>query len=148
VAGDTLLHADLRADNILIIDHGAIVVDWPWACRGAAFTDLVLFAPSVTMQGGLQPADLLASSRSGRAADSPAVAALVCALAGYLTQRSLQPPPPDCRRCAPSKPRKPPSPANGSPHSSNRHPTQHATRRRVPQWRSLHHRGRQNRHYA
>jgi aminoglycoside phosphotransferase (APT) family kinase protein len=94
VAGDTLLHADIRADNILLTDHGAIVVDWPWACQGAAFTDLVLFAPSVTMQGGPPPADLLASSRSGRAADPPAVAALVCALAGYLTERSLQPPPP------------------------------------------------------
>ena len=45
VAGDTLLHADIRADNILITDHGAIVVDWPWACQGAAFIDLVLFAP-------------------------------------------------------------------------------------------------------
>ena len=93
-AGDTLLHADLRADNILITDQGAIVVDWPWACRGAAFTDLVLFAPSVAMQGGPPPADLIASSRSGRAAAPQAVAALVCAMAGYLTERSLQPPPP------------------------------------------------------
>jgi aminoglycoside phosphotransferase (APT) family kinase protein len=93
-AGGTLLHADLRADNILITDQGAIVVDWPWACRGAAFTDLVLFAPSVAMQGGPPPADLIASSRSGRAAAPQAVAALVCAMAGYLTERSLQPPPP------------------------------------------------------
>ena len=93
-AGDTLLHADLRADNILITDQGAIVVDWPWACRGAAFVDLVLFAPSVTMQGGPPPMDLVASSRSGRAAGQQAIAALVCAMAGYLTQRSLQPPPP------------------------------------------------------
>ena len=83
-----------RADNILLTDHGAIVVDWPWACQSAASTDLVLFAPSVTMQGGPPPVDLFASSRTGRAADPPAVAALVCALAGYLTERSLQPPPP------------------------------------------------------
>jgi aminoglycoside phosphotransferase (APT) family kinase protein len=93
-AGDTLLHADIRADNILITDQGAVVVDWPWACRGAAFTDLVLFAPSVTMQGGPPLADLIASSRSGRAAAPQAVTALVCAMAGYLTERALQPPPP------------------------------------------------------
>jgi aminoglycoside phosphotransferase (APT) family kinase protein len=93
-AGDTLLHADIRADNILLTGQGAVVVDWPWACRGAAFTDLILFAPSVAMQGGPPPADLIASSRSGRAADPQAVAALVCALAGYLTERSLRPPPP------------------------------------------------------
>jgi aminoglycoside phosphotransferase (APT) family kinase protein len=93
-AGDTLLHADIRADNLLITDRGVVVVDWPWACRGAAFTDLVLFAPSVAMQGGPQPADLIAMSRSGRAAATQAVTALVCAMAGYVTERSLQPPPP------------------------------------------------------
>jgi aminoglycoside phosphotransferase (APT) family kinase protein len=93
-AGDTLLHADIRADNILLTGHGAIVVDWPWACRGAAFTDLVLFAPSVASQGGPQPAELIASSRSAAAASPHAVTALVCALAGYLTASSLQPPPP------------------------------------------------------
>ena len=43
-AGDTLLHADIRADNILLTRQRAMVVDWPWACRGAAFTDLVLLA--------------------------------------------------------------------------------------------------------
>ena len=35
----------------------------------------------------------MASSRSGRAASPHAVTALVCALAGYLTESSLQPPP-------------------------------------------------------
>ena len=93
-AGDTLLHADIRADNILLAGQGAMVVDWPWACRGAAFTDLVLFAPSVAVQGGPPPAELIASSRFGSAASPHAVTALVCALAGYLTESSLQPPPP------------------------------------------------------
>jgi aminoglycoside phosphotransferase (APT) family kinase protein len=93
-AGDTLLHADIRADNILLTSTGAMVVDWPWACRGAAFIDLVLFAPSAAMQGGPPPADLITSSRSGRAASPHAVTALVCALAGYLTETSLRPPPP------------------------------------------------------
>jgi aminoglycoside phosphotransferase (APT) family kinase protein len=92
-AGDTLLHADIRADNILLTRQGAVVVDWPWACRGAAFTDLVLFAPSVALQGGPQPAELITSSRSGGAASPHAVTALVCALAGYLTESSLRPPP-------------------------------------------------------
>ena len=46
------------------------------------------------MQGGPQPADLLASSRSGRAAAPGAVRAVACALTGYLTERSLRPPPP------------------------------------------------------
>jgi aminoglycoside phosphotransferase (APT) family kinase protein len=93
-AGDTLLHADIRADNLLITGQGAVVVDWPWACRGAAFVDLVLFAPSVAMQGGPPPADLIASSRSCRTVSRQALTSLVCAAAGYVTEQSLRPPPP------------------------------------------------------
>jgi len=93
-AGSTLLHADIRADNLLLTGDGVVVVDWPHACRGAAFTDLVFFAPSVAMQGGPEPAALLARSRAGRDASREAVAAVVCALAGYFTERSLRPPPP------------------------------------------------------
>lgn len=92
--GDRLLHGDLRADNVLLTAHGAVVVDWPAACRGAPLLDLVLLAPSVAMQGGPAPAELLAHTQVGRAATADEVAPLVCAFAGYLTQRSLQPPPP------------------------------------------------------
>jgi aminoglycoside phosphotransferase (APT) family kinase protein len=93
-AGSTLVHADIRADNLLLTDDGVMVVDWPHACRGAAFADLVFFAPSVAMQGGPEPAALLARSHVGRDASREALAALVCALAGFFTERSLQPPPP------------------------------------------------------
>lgn len=92
-AGDTLVHADLRADNILLTRDRVVVVDWPHACRGAAFIDVVFFAPSVAMQGGPQPADLMAMTRIGRCVDRQAVTATVCALAGYFTQRSLTPAP-------------------------------------------------------
>jgi Ser/Thr protein kinase RdoA (MazF antagonist) len=91
--GDTLLHTDVRADNILLSDGGVVIVDWPHACRGAAFVDLVLFAPSVAMQGGPELADLLAMSAAGRSADPRQVAAMVCALGGYFTYQSLQPAP-------------------------------------------------------
>lgn len=93
-AGSTLLHADVRADNLLLTGDGVMVVDWPHACRGAAFADLVLFAPSVAMQGGPEPAALLARSRAGRTARPDALRPVVCALAGYFTERSLAPPPP------------------------------------------------------
>ena len=33
-AGTTLVHADIRADNLLLTDDGVMVVDWPHACRG------------------------------------------------------------------------------------------------------------------
>ena len=44
-AGETLLHGDIRADNLLIASGSVMVVDWPHACRGAAFTDLVSLRP-------------------------------------------------------------------------------------------------------
>jgi len=46
------------------------------------------------MQGGPAPAALLARSRTGREAGRDALAAVVCAMAGYFTERSLRPPPP------------------------------------------------------
>lgn len=93
-AGGTLLHCDLRADNMLLAGGRVMVVDWPHACRGAAFADLVFLAPSVAMQGGPPPAELLARTKAGRDASPDAVRALVCALAGCFTQQSLEPPPP------------------------------------------------------
>jgi hypothetical protein len=77
-----------------VTDRGVVIVDWPHACRGAAFVDVVLMAPSVAMQGGPQPADLLSRSRTGRLASRADLTAIVCALAGYFTERSLRPAPP------------------------------------------------------
>jgi aminoglycoside phosphotransferase (APT) family kinase protein len=96
-AGDTLLHADIRADNLLLTAEGSagvMLVDWPHACRGAAFFDLVSFAPSVAMQGGPEPADLLARASTGRNVRREQLAPVVCAMAGFFTHGSLQPPPP------------------------------------------------------
>lgn len=92
--GSTLLHGDIRADNLLLTDGGVVAVDWPHACRGAAFVEVVLLAPSVAMQGGPEPANLIARSRTGRSASAASLTATVCALAGYFTERSLRPPPP------------------------------------------------------
>ncbi|HEV3464499.1 MAG TPA: aminoglycoside phosphotransferase family protein, partial [Actinomycetota bacterium] len=53
--GQTLLHSDLRADNLLLTPTRVVAVDWPWACVGAAWVDLLLLLPSVAMQGGPDP---------------------------------------------------------------------------------------------
>jgi Phosphotransferase enzyme family len=92
--GSSLLHTDLRADNLLLTTDGVVVVDWPWACIGSPLLDVVGLAPSVAMQGGPQPDELLAMTAVGAAADREAVTALACAVAGYFTDVALQPPPP------------------------------------------------------
>jgi len=93
-AGETLLHSDLRADNLLLTADRVFVVDWPHARVGAAWIDAIFFAPSVAMQGGPRPDYVLARHPAARRADDDAVAAVVAAVAGFFTWQSLQPPPP------------------------------------------------------
>jgi aminoglycoside phosphotransferase (APT) family kinase protein len=94
-AGDTLLHLDLRADNLLIRADGTVAfVDWPHARRGAAVLDILGLAPSVGMQGGPDLDWLLARHRGAAAADPDVVLVLLAAIAGLFTDRSLRPPPP------------------------------------------------------
>ncbi|MDQ1361456.1 MAG: hypothetical protein QOJ44_1833 [Acidimicrobiaceae bacterium] len=92
--GVTLLHADLRADNLLIVNEEVFVVDWPHACIGAAFVDMVFFAPSVAMQGGPDPMALLSMSRWAKSIHTSQLIPVVCAFAGYLTEHSLRSAPP------------------------------------------------------
>jgi aminoglycoside phosphotransferase (APT) family kinase protein len=94
VAGETLLHLDIRADNLLLTADRVYLVDWALACVGAAWVDLAFFAPSVTMQGGPPPEALLQKHPACRQADPDAVTAAVAAIAGFFTHRALQPPPP------------------------------------------------------
>lgn len=93
-AGKTLLHFDLRADNIVLGPESVYFVDWPHARIGAAWVDLVGMAPSVAMQGGPNPEDLLVRSALARDASQADVNAVVAAVAGYFAHRASLPAPP------------------------------------------------------
>jgi hypothetical protein len=86
-AGDALVHADVRADNILLTDDRVYLVDWPYACAGASWFDFVGLLPSVAMQGGPEPHELFDDP-------DPAVTSVVAALAGYLVWNGGLPAPP------------------------------------------------------
>lgn len=46
--GDTLCHSDVRADNILLTEHGDVsLVDWAWASRGSRIADALQLLASV-----------------------------------------------------------------------------------------------------
>jgi aminoglycoside phosphotransferase (APT) family kinase protein len=94
VAGDALLHLDVRADNLLLAPERVLVVDWPHARVGAPWVDMVFFAPSVAMQGGPPPEELLARHPHARRVDTEALTAVVAAVAGFFTREGLQPAPP------------------------------------------------------
>lgn len=92
--GNTLLHADIRADNLLLTRDGVVVVDWPHAAIGAAWLDLLFMLPSVHMQGGPPPWHIFDSHPLAVHADPDAVTSVVAALAGYFTNHGLRPDPP------------------------------------------------------
>jgi len=92
VAGESLVHCDVRADNLLIAGESVYILDWPGARVGAAWIDLVAMAPSVVMQGGPRPEEYL-SRLDLRGVSSSAIDAVVCSLAGYFVVRALEPAP-------------------------------------------------------
>jgi aminoglycoside phosphotransferase (APT) family kinase protein len=93
-AGETLLHADIRADNVLLTEDRVVFVDWPHVCLGAPWIDLVGFLPSVAMQGGPKPWELFDDHPLGHAADPDRVNAVLAALSGFFVHRSTLPPQP------------------------------------------------------
>ena len=86
VRGDTLVHLDVRADNLLLTDDAVIFVDWPWACLGAVWTDLALFLCSVATLGGGDPEAISRTHPLLDGVDPDALTSVVAALAGYWTE--------------------------------------------------------------
>ncbi len=83
LAGEALLHLDVRSDNLCLRGGRAVLVDWNWACAGNPILDTAAWLPSLRLEGGPQPWDLLP--------DSGGVASLV---AGFFASRAGLPPPP------------------------------------------------------
>jgi aminoglycoside phosphotransferase (APT) family kinase protein len=95
LAGDTLVHLDVRADNLLVTpDGGVVVVDWPWAARGAAWVDTVLFALDAAVHGGVDPEALVAGAPLVAKADPSALTDLVLGLGGMWAAAMRRPDPP------------------------------------------------------
>jgi phosphotransferase family enzyme len=95
--GRSLVHADLRADNILLTPHEVVFVDWPHARIGAAWLDLLFLLPSAAATG-TDPEKAWAAYRPARAADQDAVTAVLVALTGFFLHQSVLPPPPNVER--------------------------------------------------
>jgi Ser/Thr protein kinase RdoA (MazF antagonist) len=93
-AGPTLVHGDVRSDNILFGPRGVVFVDWPHAVVGTPVFDLVAWAPSVVLEGGSQPEQLLDDHGPSRVADPDVVTVLLAAVCGFFVSHSFHSPPP------------------------------------------------------
>jgi hypothetical protein len=53
--GDSLLHCDVRSDNLCVRDGRAIIFDWSHARIGNPESDVAFWLPSLALEGGPQP---------------------------------------------------------------------------------------------
>jgi hypothetical protein len=93
-AGDRLVHWDARADNILVRDDQAVLLDWAWACRGAPWLDTLLLALDFRIQGGPDADAFLAASPLTGDVPGEHLASVVAAAAGVGHERARRPAPP------------------------------------------------------
>jgi Phosphotransferase enzyme family len=77
LAGESLVHLDVRSDNLCRTADRALLIDWNHACIGNAAIDAVSLAPSLHSEGG-PPPDAFAPGQ-------PGLAALI---AGYFASRA------------------------------------------------------------
>ncbi|MBE1606516.1 hypothetical protein HEB94_003364 [Actinopolymorpha pittospori] len=84
-SGDRLVHGDLRSDNICIDAERVVFVDWSTASRGHAEHDLAHLLPTLHLEGGPVPFDVLPAGRGWAAAGCASLARRV------LDERALPP---------------------------------------------------------
>jgi Phosphotransferase enzyme family len=96
--GDTLLHLDVRADNLLLTGEGAdvgvVLFDWPWAAVGPPWVDLAAFLVNVALLGGADPEEVIRARRLTAEADPDAITALLVGVSGFFIEGARQPEPP------------------------------------------------------
>ncbi|MDQ6918991.1 MAG: aminoglycoside phosphotransferase family protein [Candidatus Dormibacteraeota bacterium] len=58
LAGESLVHFDIRSDNLCFRDGRAVIVDWNWASLGDPAFDAQFWLPSLVLEGGSPPIEL------------------------------------------------------------------------------------------
>ena len=93
LAGNQLVHTDLHSDNILLgEDGGVLLVDWPWASRGAAWYDALTVLVEARIFDPALDADAIASShRIFASASSDALTGALAGLAAYYVDAARRP---------------------------------------------------------
>jgi hypothetical protein len=83
--GEGLLHGDARSDNLCIRNGRPVFVDWNWACVGNPAVDVAFWLPSLTLEGGPEPDQIVTSC--------PGAASLAAIVAGFFAATAGLPPP-------------------------------------------------------
>jgi len=91
--GTSLLHFDVRSDNLCIRDGRAILIDWNFACIGNPLVDIAAWLPSLQAEGGPAPEDVIGSPEG--------MAEIAALLAGYFCAHAGRPPIPEAPHVRP-----------------------------------------------
>ncbi len=96
LGGDSLVHNDVRADNILITgEERAILVDWPWACIGAGWVDALSVLVNVRVFDATADVDSVLQSHPVFAdATDSSVDGFLSGLGAYFIDAARLPAPP------------------------------------------------------
>ena len=81
LAGRSLLHGDVRSDNLCFRDGSALLIDWNGVGVGNPMSDVAFFLPSLTSEGGPQPEEVLPTCPPE----------LVAFVSGFFASRAGQP---------------------------------------------------------
>ena len=91
--GRSLVHGDVRADNLMCRPDGTVaVVDWPWACVGAPWFDRLLLCIDIDLYGEHDPEHL--TRRHLHDVDPDQITAVLAGLCGYFVDIARKPPEP------------------------------------------------------
>ncbi|HLZ69588.1 MAG TPA: phosphotransferase [Dehalococcoidia bacterium] len=91
LAGEALVHGDVRSDNLCLRDGRALLVDWNQAVAGNALFDKISWLPSLHAEGGPLPEELGLQQ-------APGAPELIALIAGYFAARAGLPPIPHAPR--------------------------------------------------
>ena len=93
IGGDTLVHTDIRDDNLLLAEDGRVLLcDWNWPSLGAAWLDTV-FLMIGPRGDGLDVDAVLASSPLTADVPAEAIDIVLALIAGYFLMSAQQPVP-------------------------------------------------------
>lgn len=93
LVGDTVVHCDLRADNLLVrADGSVVVVDWPWALVGPDWLDRCLLMINIDLYGGPDVEQLV--RRHLADLDPTLITGVLAGLCAFFTDAGRQPPVP------------------------------------------------------
>jgi hypothetical protein len=93
LVGDTVVHCDVRADNLLVrADGSMVVVDWPWALVGPDWVDRLLLMINIDLYGGHDVEALVARWMSE--VDPELITGALAGLCAFFTDAGRQPPVP------------------------------------------------------